>query len=181
MTKTKFIIFDGVDEVGKTTFIEQIKANPACADKVVELNFPKVLPSGELLRINDEKSFELLFSVFEYLDPSYTYILDRFITSNLVYDRVLRNEKTSISSFYWGRFIGKFNVKQFIFTRPYIDHDFVDDKIRMPMDTFNKCIYQYLQYGTNHMLVLRENGKIIGVDEAVRDMVMSEAVEFVNE
>jgi hypothetical protein len=180
MTKTKFIIFEGVDEVGKSSFIEQIKAHPACAGKVVELNFPKVLPSGELLRINDEKSFELLFSVFEYLDPSYTYILDRFITSNLVYDKVLRNEETSISSYYWGRFLGKFNANQYIFTRPYIDHDFVDDKIKMPMDTFNRCITQYHEYGTNHMLVLRENGKIIGVDEFVRDSIMKQVIEIVN-
>jgi hypothetical protein len=67
---TKFLIFDGVDEVGKSTFIKSLKTHPQISPLVVELDFSKVLPvSGTLLRINDEKSFELLFSVFRYVEP----------------------------------------------------------------------------------------------------------------
>jgi hypothetical protein len=177
---TKFIIFDGVDEVGKSTFIEMIKMNPQCKDKVVELNFPKLLPSGTLLRINDEKSFELLFAVFEYLDPSYTYILDRFITSNLVYDKILRNEEVSVSQHYWKEFNARFNVRQFIFTRPEINSDFVDDKIKLTKDQFNGCINEYKKYGVNHMLLIRgHDNKLIGVDTVIKHSLEEEIIEFV--
>jgi hypothetical protein len=179
--RTKFLIFDGVDEVGKSTFINKVKCNPICRGKVVELNFPKILPiSGDLLRINDEKSFELLFASFEYLDPKYVYILDRFITSNLVYDKVLRGETTGVSTYYWNEFIDRFHVKQIILTRPEIDHDFVDDKIKMPKDTFNACIREYRNYGQNHMLVQRDpSGAVCGVDEDVHEKVMTKVENFI--
>jgi thymidylate kinase len=178
---TKFLIFDGVDEVGKSTFIEMIKMNPQCKDKVVELNFPKLLPSGTLLRINDEKSFELLFSVFDYLDPKYTYILDRFITSNLVYDKVLRSEDVSVSMHYWAEFMTRFNVKQYLFTRPEIQKDFVDDKIKLSRDQFNGCIAEYKKYGTNHMLLQRNSfDMLIGVDMPLKHQLIDEIAAFVN-
>lgn len=179
--RTKFLIFDGVDEVGKSTFIEQLKANARCSGGVVELNFPKLLPiSGDLLRINDEKSFELLFAAFEYLDPRYTYILDRFITSNFVYDKVLRGETTSVSTYYWNELNDRFLVKQILLTRPEIDHDFVDDKIKMPKDTFNACIREYRNYGVNHMLVQRDaTGTVSGVDEDVRKMLVEKCIKFI--
>lgn len=180
--RTKFLIFDGVDEVGKSTFIEQVKANPRIQGRVVELNFPKLLPiSGDLLRINDEKSFELLFAAFEYLNPQYTYILDRFITSNLVYDKVLRGETTSVSTYYWNEFNDRFLVKQILLTRPEIDHDFVDDKIKMPRDTFNACIREYRNYGVNHMLVQRDpSGAVCGVDEKVHKLIMDKVQNFIS-
>jgi len=179
--RTKFLIFDGVDSVGKSTFIDKVKQTFHPGQEVVELNFPKILPiSGNLLRINDEKSFELLFAAFDYLDQSKTYILDRFITSNLVYDRVLRGETTGISTHYWNEFKSRFNVKQVLFTRPEINHDFVDDKISMPKDTFNACIREYYQYGENHMLVIQNAaGVISGVDEAIYKQVMDEVIYFI--
>lgn len=179
--RTKFLIFDGVDEVGKSTFIEMIKMNPNCVGRVVELNFPKLLPSGKLLRINDEKSFELLFAAFDYLNPHYTYILDRFITSNLVYDKVLRDENTSESLHYWNEFMTRFDVRQYIFTRPPINHDFVDDKISMPRDKFNGCIEEYTKYGTNHMLLIRNaSGQVIGVDTEMKAALIEDIASFVN-
>jgi len=178
---TKFLIFDGVDEVGKSTFIETLKMNPECVGRVVELNFPKLLPSGKLLRINDEKSFELLFAAFDYLNPHYTYILDRFITSNLVYDKVLRDEDISESLHYWNEFLTRFNVRQYIFTRPAIDHDFVDDKIKMSRDKFNGCIEEYKKYGDNHMLLQRNaSGQVIGVDTEMKAALTAEIVSFIN-
>lgn len=178
--RTKFLIFDGVDEVGKSTFIETLKMNPEVSGKVVELNFPKLLPSGKLLRINDEKSFELLFSVFDYLDPQFTYILDRFITSNLVYDKVLRDEDVTSSLYYWNQFLTRFNVQQYIFTRPPIDHDFVDDKIKMSKDKFNGCIEEYKKYGVNHMLLVRnQQGQVTGVDTALKAAVTEDIVSFI--
>jgi hypothetical protein len=181
MRETRFLIFDGVDEVGKSTFIEQVKAHPNAQGKVVELEFPKLLPlSGDLLRINDEKSFELLFAAFKYLDPQYTYILDRFITSNLVYDKVLRGEITKVSMHYWDQFRDLFNVKQILFTRPEINHDFVDDKIMMSKNEFNACIREYHTHGTNHQLVLRDAaGTVSGVDEKVRKLVMDKVLNFI--
>ena len=180
---TKFLIFDGVDEVGKSTFIEKIKSNQQHwdFDRIVELKFPKILPlSGQLMRINDEKSFELLFAAFDYLNPSYTYILDRFITSNLVYDKVLRGEETEVSVHYWKEFNTRFNVRQYLFTRPEITTDFIDDKISMPMDKFNGCIREYKKYGDNHMLLLRnEAGKVIGADQHLEQRLINEINDFV--
>lgn len=179
---TKFLIFDGVDEVGKSTFIKNLKTHPQASPYVVELNFPKILPlSGDLLRINDEKSFELLFAAFEYLDPRYTYVLDRFITSNLVYDKVLRGEATLISKHYWQEFTERFNVKECIFTRPAIEQDFVDDKISMSKDKFNECIQEYHEYGENHMLLVRdESGKVIGVNKDLEQLLIADIIDFIH-
>lgn len=175
--KTKFLVFDGVDNTGKSTVIRDL--NSRLPDQLVELKFPKILPSGELLRINDEKSFELLFTMFEHLDRSKTYVLDRFITSNLVYDKVLRNEDISKSVYYWAEFQQRFDVKLFLFTRPHIEHDFEDDKIRMPLSAFNGCIDEYKKYGPNVDFIVRENGIAVGVDNTTRNKVIDEAVAFI--
>ena len=185
MSKTKFILFDSVDECGKTTFINRLVKHDLVEgfgpfNHVKELRFPKVLPSGQLLRINDEKSFELVFTLFEDLRPDVTYLLDRFIMSNLVYDKVLRGEDVSLSLHYYQEFKKRFDVLEVLLTRPHITTDFVDDKIKMTRDQFNGCIDEYKKYGTNHQLLLRDaNGSIVGVDEAVDKAIFRQCVNFV--
>ena len=185
MSQTKFLLFDSVDECGKTTFINRLVKYDLIEgfgpfNHVKELKFPKVLPSGALLRINDEKSFELIFTLFESLDQSYTYILDRFIMSNLVYDKVLRGEDTSLSLHYYNEFKRRFAVAEVLFTRPHIGEDFVDDKIRLTRDQFNQCIDEYKTFGTNYKLLLRDaDGRVVGPDPAVDARVFSNCVDFV--
>jgi thymidylate kinase len=185
MRPTKFLLFDSVDECGKTTFINRLIKYDLIEgfgpfNHVKELKFPKVLPSGTLLRINDEKSFELVFTLFEDLNPNVTYILDRFIMSNLVYDKVLRGEDVSLSKHYYEEFKRRFNVLEVLLTRPHITDDFIDDKIRMSRDQFNDCIDEYKKYGENYQLLLRdEQGKVIGTDPMIDKMIFRKCVNFV--
>ena len=71
MRKTKFIVFDGMDNCGKSTLISDLVRD--LWPVVKEIKFPKTLPSGNLLRIKEEKDFELLFSMFDLLDSTRTY------------------------------------------------------------------------------------------------------------
>lgn len=152
--KTTFIVFEGMDNCGKSTLLNNVV--DAYSDLVKEIKFKKTLPSGALLRINAEKDFEILFSMFELLDPQYTYLLDRFIPSNMVYDKVLRGEDTSLSQRYWDEFNERFDVTTIILTRPHIKADFVDDRISLTRDQFNLALDEYKKFGKNFQLLDRD-------------------------
>lgn len=153
--KTKFIVFDGMDNCGKSTLIQNLVRDRWPVTK--EIKFPKTLPSGALLRINTEKDFELLFSMFELLDPKKVYLLDRFVVSNLVYDKVLRGEETSLSKQYHDEFLRRFEVLEIFVTRPHIGSDFIDDRIKLTRAQFNAGIDEYKQYGPNYQILNRDD------------------------
>jgi GTPase SAR1 family protein len=152
--KTSFIVFDGMDNCGKSTMMRQVKH--ACPGAAHIIEFKKTLPSGDLLRINTEKDFELLFSMFELLDPSKVYLLDRFVVSNLVYDKVLRGESTAVSEFYHAEFLRRFDVLEVFFTRPPVTQPFVDDRIKLTVEQFNAGLTEYQKYGTNYQVLDRD-------------------------
>lgn len=176
--KTKFIVFDGMDNCGKSTLINTLtKVYPW----VHEIKFPKTLPSGSLLRINTEKDFELLFSTFDLLTDHDTYLLDRFVVSNLVYDKVLRGEDTGISKFYHAEFLRRFHVLEIFLTRPYITSNFVDDRIKLSREQFNTGLYEYLQYGENYQLLNRDgDDKPCGVNEDIHSIIKTRCHEFID-
>ncbi len=174
--RTKFIVFEGVDNVGKSTMLERTLG---LAPNVREIRFQKSLPiSGDLLRINTEKDFMLLSTLFPMLDPSNVYVLDRFLLSNLVYDGVLRGENTDMSLHYYKKFKEENNVLEVILTRDPITTDFVDDRISMSMDQFNALIEEYRKYGENHQ-VLWHNADGITVDQYRLKAVMEQIEVFV--
>ena len=151
---TSFIVFEGMDNCGKSTLLQNTLERYPSWSK--ELKFPKTLPSGALLRFGGEKDFETMFALFEHLDPKFTYFMDRFIPSNMVYDKVLRGEDVSQSLYYWKEFNRRFNVTTIILTRPPIRGDFVDDRIKLTKDQFNAALKEYKLYGHNYQLLDRD-------------------------
>jgi hypothetical protein len=191
MSKIKFICFEGPDMAGKSTFIDFL-TNPKYKAELMpgeshypfkEIKFNKVLPSGELLRINTEKDFELLFTSWKHLDPNNIYILDRFILSNLVYDKVFRGESTAVSEMANTKFKNEFDVLEIILTRDYIHQDFLDDKITIPKDKFNAVIDEYKKYGIYYHVVKHNvaGTKVDAIDEIAKFDVMERIVEFANQ
>lgn len=175
--KNKFIVFDGMDNCGKSTLIADLIRDQWPLAK--EIKFKKTLPSGDLLRINTEKDFELLFSMFELLDPDKTYLLDRFIVSNLVYDKILRNEETYISKLYYQEFKQRFNVLEIFLTRPHISADFVDDRIKMSLTQFNAGIEEYKKYGENYQILLRDENDQPSTPTDEREHVLGLCCSFI--
>jgi thymidylate kinase len=174
--KRRFIVFEGMDNCGKSTQIQRVLNSYKDA---IELKFPKTLPSGALLRMNTEKDFEMLFTLFHHLDGSKVYLLDRFIPSNIVYDSVLRGESAGLSHEYWERFKSEFDVITIILTRPEIKSDFVDDRIKMTKDQFNQALHVYRQLGTNYQLLDRdENDQPSGVRFA-EQMFIEESIKWI--
>lgn len=175
--KRKFIIFDGPDNSGKTTLIRDLERDlwPQCR----EIKFKKTLPSGALLRIKTEQDFELLFSMFELLDPNVTYMLDRFVVSNLVYDKVFRGEDTEVSRFYRDEFKRRFNVLEVFVTRPHITTDFVDDRIMLSRDQFNAVIDAYKVYGPNYQILARDQNDQPAEPLPVRAMILDVCTAFI--
>lgn len=177
--KTKFIILDSPDNCGKSTFIQDLLFH---YDRVQEIKFKKTLPSGELLRINTEKDFELLFSMFELLDKRKTYILDRFIVSNLVYDKIFRNaspEYLALSKKYYEELKSRFDVLEIFLSREKITEDFVDDRISIPKDKFNAIIDEYHEYGPAWFLLDRHDGKTV-LNEHVHHQLMAKCNSFIH-
>ncbi len=185
MSKPKFIIFDGVDACGKSTMINDLvrldlQEGFGPFTHVREIKFSKLLSNDKPLIINDEKSFEIMFTLFDLLQSDTTYILDRFIMSNLVYDKIFRDEDVSLSLQYYNEFKTRYNVHEVILTRPHIKNDFEDDKIKMSKERFNLCIDEYHKYATNHQLLIRsENGSILGVNDKIYDKLFSECANFI--
>lgn len=151
--KTKFLVFEGMDNCGKSTLLKGTLASYSHAQ---ELKFPKTLPSGALLRINTEKDFEILFTMFELLPAENVYLMDRFIPSNIVYDKVLRDEDVSLSQHYWDQFNERFDVSLIVLTRPHIKSDFIDDRIKLTSKQFNQALDEYQQFGNNYQLLDRD-------------------------
>lgn len=178
VTKTKLIILDGPDECAKSTFIKDLTY---FCGQAQEIKFKKTLPSGELLRINTEKDFELLFSMFDLLDKKKTYVLDRFIVSNLVYDKVFRNaseEYLALSKRYYAEMKERFNVLEVFLTRDEITTDFEDDRLKMPKDTFNLVIKEYLNYGPAWKIIDRVDGQIV-LNDICRNKLLRECNKFI--
>lgn len=175
--KTKFIVFDGMDNCGKSTMITDLSRDMWPHAK--EIKFKKTLPSGNLLRIVDEKDFELLFTMFELLDKSKTYLLDRFVVSNLVYDKVLRGLDTSVSKKYYDEFKQRFEVIEIFVTRPHIQSNFIDDRIRLTREQFNNGIDEYKKYGKNFQVLDRSiNDEPCGV-RPERRQLMKICLDFI--
>lgn len=171
---TSFIVFEGMDNCGKSTLLQNALAQYPLTK---ELKFPKTLPSGALLRFGGEKDFETMFALFEHLDKRYTYLMDRFIPSNMVYDKVLRGEDVTQSLYYWKEFNRRFNVTTIILTRPHIAEDFEDDRIKLTRQQFNDALDEYKKYGPNFQLLNRDEkgqpsscrpGEMIFVQEVLR-------------
>ena len=176
--KTKFIVFDGMDNCGKSTLIRDLVRERWPVTK--EIKLPKTLPSGALLRINTEKDFELMFSMFELLDAKKVYLMDRFIVSNLVYDKVLRGEETALSKHYHDEFLRRFKVLEIFVTRPPIGADFIDDRIKMTRDQFNAGLAEYRKYGPNYQILHRDQADQPSIPTSARQEVLDLCNEFIS-
>ena len=175
--QTRFIVFDGMDNCGKSTLLKDVARDFWPTAK--EIKFPKTMPSGALLRMNTEKDFEILFTMFELLDPTKTYLMDRFIVSNLVYDKVLRGENTALSQQYYAEFKRRFDVFEVFVTRPPIRAEFIDDRIKLTVDQFNAGIEEYKKYGPNYQILLRDEHDNPSTPTAARDEVFWQCADFV--
>lgn len=175
--RTKFIVFDGMDNCGKSTLIADL-ARDMWPD-AVEIKFPKTMPSGALLRMNTEKDFEILFTMFNLLDKHKTYLLDRFIVSNLVYDKILRGESTELSLQYYRKFRFAFDVLEIFVTRPPITKPFFDDRVKLSIEQFNAGIEEYKKYGQNFQVLARDENDEPSVALPIRDRVYETCTDFI--
>lgn len=176
--RTKFIVFDGMDNCGKSTLLRDLAKDFWPHAK--EIKFPKTMPSGALLRMNTEKDFEILFTMFELLDPAKTYLLDRFIVSNLVYDKVLRGEDVELSHRYYAEFKRRFEVMEVFVSRPPIKAEFVDDRIKLTIEQFNVGIEEYKKYGENYQILLRDENDNPRTPLPARDILYRKCADFIN-
>lgn len=176
-SQTKFIVFDGMDNCGKSTMISDLSRD--LWPKAKEIKFPKTLPSGTLLRMNTEKDFEVLFTMFDLLDHSKTYLMDRFIVSNLVYDKILRGENTALSQHYYAEFKRRFKVLEIFVTRPPIRSEFIDDRIKITVEQFNAGLEEYKKYGPNHVVLLRDSDDQPSTPTTVRSSLMELCSHFI--
>ena len=175
--RTKFIVFDGMDNCGKSTLLKDVARDMWPHAK--EIKFPKTMPSGALLRMNTEKDFEILFTMFDLLDPSKTYLMDRFIVSNLVYDKVLRGEDVALSHHYYAEFKRRFDVLEVFVSRPPITVEFIDDRISLTIEQFNAGIEEYKKYGPNYQILLRDEHDNPTTPNAGRDILYRQCTNFI--
>lgn len=178
MLKTKFLVCDGMDGCGKSTLLHDLARD--FWPRARKIEFPKTLPSGALLRMNTERDFEILFTMFDLLSTGTTYLLDRFIVSNLVYDKILRNESTEISRKYYAEFKRRFNVLEIFLTRPKITSEFIDDRIKITVDQFNAGIDEYRLYGPNYQIITRSESGELEKPTPVRDQIYQKCGEFIH-
>lgn len=177
MTKTKFIVFDGMDSAGKSTMVQDLARD--LRSRAIEVKFPKTMPSGALLRMNTEKDFEILFTMFDLLDRTKTYLLDRFIVSNLVYDKILRGEDVALSHQYYAEFKRRFDVMEVFVTRPHIESEFIDDRISLTVDQFNAGIDEYFKYGPNYQVLFRVDCDAPSLETPDRGILIDKCTEFI--
>ena len=148
----KIIFIDGADESGKTTLIKNLKQK---FTYLKELQFDK--GTEGLLRINTTTHFEILKTILPHLDPVYTYIVDRCYFSNIVYDKVLRNEDATPSHEFRHWCKKNLEVLEIILDRPYINDDFADNLIKINKKQFNAVIDEYRNLNVKHRYNILHN------------------------
>jgi len=166
--KTKIIFIDGPDVTGKTTLIENVvefyndvanwdEDKPLEHYEIKELNFNKGLTG--LLRINTPTHFEILRVLLPNLDPRYAYIVDRCFFSNIVYDKVLRNESADASQEFRVWCKNNLSVLEIILDRDYATEDFNDDLIKVNKETFNRVVDEYRKLDVEHRYNILNNSE----------------------
>ncbi len=178
MSKIKFIVVDGPDGVGKSTMLQRICSK---FDNVKKIDFPKTIDGETPMKIETPNDFEIAFTIFNYLDPNYVYILDRFMISNIVYDKVFgRPEgKNGTSRWFHNRFRNDFDVLELFFTREFVDEAFEDDLIKADAYTFNDIILTYRsQRGNHYQVIERANGEIHS-NETEISKCLDDVIQFI--
>ena len=160
--KPKIIVIDGPDNSGKSTLIESL-----LSDKKYRLiDFPKKI-NGKCISLGTDNDKALVETLYKFLDPNFTYILDRGYPSNIVYSGFLRGEMDPYVELEdWKGFKSEFNIIEVILTRNPLDEDFEDDLIKLTKDEFNLTIRQYETCFENVFKILNHDGhnNLLNVD-----------------
>ena len=177
--KTKIIFIDGADGSGKTSLIKRLKTGfdgipYRFADDLVELKFNKA--TGGLLRINDETHFEIMKTLLIHLPKDKVYIVDRCYLSNMVYDKVLREDDAIPSHEFRSWCLENLDSEEIVLDRDEVTEDYEDDLIAMEKEVMNWVIKEYRQYSQMPKYLLRKDGKIL-----VNDNVFNEVYDIIME
>lgn len=130
----KLILVEGPDNSGKTTLIQELIALGA-----VLLEFPKKTSEGRFTCVsrNEVAIFE---TMLQYFHSDQTFILDRGYLSNIVYESVLRSQRTDVFMDDFQRLVENNKVLVVGLTRNKLNDTFADDLISISEDQFNKIV-----------------------------------------
>jgi len=136
----KFIIIDGPDDAGKTTLVGKLLR---WYPKFKEIKFERRNNDNTKFRIQSANEFQIVEKLLPHLNSNYTYVLDRFYLSNMVYDKALNRAPDGQSERFREWFLDTFKVLEIILTRNKISEDFEDDQVSATNEQFNTIIDLY--------------------------------------
>ncbi len=184
--KTKIIFIDGADGSGKTSLIDRLINGfdgipNRFAEDLIELKFNKA--TGGLLRINDETHFEIMKTLLIHLPKDKVYIVDRCYLSNMVYDKVLREDDALPSYEFRSWCFNNLDCDEIVLDRDEVTEDYEDDLIAMNKEVMNWVIKEYRQYSTMPKYLIRKGNKIIVNDDVYQEVydIVMEKFEIIEE
>ncbi len=181
--KTKIIFIDGADGSGKTSLIKRLISGfdglpNRYANCLIELKFNKA--TGGLLRINDETHFEIMKALLVHLPKDKVWIIDRCYLSNMVYDKVLREDDALPSLEFRDWCKDNLDSIEIVLDRDEVTEDYEDDLIAMNKEVMNWVIKEYRQYTEMPKYLNRKDGRILVNDDVYKE-VYDMAREMISE
>ncbi len=173
--KTRFLVVEGADGSGKTTFCKALAKLPEF--ELVDLRWR----DDKIIRLDPEERLPLVLECFKHFDKSKVFVIDRFILSDIAYNQGMRGEDVTDYIDLWKRFCDDNDVLGVVLDREETARSFKDDKLKVSSKKFNAVINVYRNVDkvlpnvwkrkiTTHLA----DGKILAssreVDELIHDL-----------
>lgn len=154
MSKPKFIIVEGADGAGKTTFCKTLCAE---IEDQISIQAEYVTFGTDSLTTHSMREFQSIIDTMKFWVPGY-YVIDRFLLTDFLYNLYLKEYTSGAVEglSMWSKFIERYQTLTVVIDRAMMKEDFSDPKINIPRDTFNHIIQGYRDFSStfNHRNVL---------------------------
>lgn len=154
-TKPILVLVEGADQAGKTTLINKLLQE----ESISLLEFPKS-NNGKPFKIETNSELQCYVSMAKNLDKSVTWVQDRGILSNIVYNENFFEHDIVNQVLFLEQLNKNTRLLVVILDRPYVTSDFKDDLIDVSKDKFNTYIdaYRGIKLNVSFNVI---NGKIL--------------------
>lgn len=136
MHKPKFVVFEGPERAGKSFMTGYLSSR-----KPFEIF--RVVSQDDRIERHDYKAKLQILDRMKDVALDKIHILDRFILTDLVYDKVVRNAPVDEFALVARRFVAENDVLVVKLKGERVKRDYVDDKIELSRAQFNRVVDAY--------------------------------------
>lgn len=141
--RQRFVVLEGIDGVGKSSIRETLCHKFPLFQKL------DIIDSSRFEISDFRTTYPTILRLFEHLDTSKVYVLDRFLLTDIIYDKCLRGINTVDYENILAKFLNGNEVLYVILDKETFDKPYEDEKITIDKDSYNNLAkaYRYADAG----------------------------------